>query len=261
MAALAATERATTGTVLTARRREQLIVLLAVVSGVTDAAGFVGLGGAFSSVMTGNMVLLGLSGGTGNGSLAARTGAAILAFIIGCGVGGRLAGRAKEGQPVWPASVTIALAAELAVLCVYTLGLEAVGGHPGDVTKSALLACNAMALGIQSSAIQRFGVSGLSTTYLTGTLTTTIVHLASGRPARHVALNLKLLAGLIVGAAAGGLLATHAMRLTPLLQLAGLGTVIACAWLAGQRDGAGRATRPAGKEAAGQRAGGLGDMN
>jgi uncharacterized membrane protein YoaK (UPF0700 family) len=35
-----------------------------------------------------------------------------------------------------------------------------------------LLALTALALGIQSAAIQRFGVLGLSTTYLTGTLTT-----------------------------------------------------------------------------------------
>ena len=214
------------------RRRERLVVMLAVVSGVTDAAGFIGLGGAFSSVMTGNMVLLGLAGGTGNGSLAARTGAAIIAFIAGCVVGGRVAGRHQQGQPVWPPAITLALGAELAVLCLYAVGLEAVGGHPGEVTKSALLACNAMALGIQSSAIQRFGVSGLSTTYLTGTLTTTIVHLASGRPASHVSLNLRLLAGLIAGAAVGGFLAFHAMRFTPLLQIGALGVVITLAMLA-----------------------------
>jgi uncharacterized membrane protein YoaK (UPF0700 family) len=217
-----------------ARRREHLIAMLAVVSGVTDAAGFIGLGGAFSSVMTGNMVLMGLSAGTGNGSLAARTGAAIIAFITGCVVGGRVAGRHREGQPVWPPSITRALAVELAVFCAYAVALQAVGGHPSSVAKSALLSCNALALGIQSSAIQRFGVSGLSTTYLTGTLTTTIVHLASGRPLRHVTLNLRLLGGLIAGAAAGGFLAMHAMRFTPALQIGGLGTVVVLAALAGR---------------------------
>ena len=229
---IAATERVAPRSPMDAPRREHLITLLAMVSGVTDAAGFIGLGGAFSSVMTGNMVLLGLSGGTGDGALAARTGAAIIAFIVGCVVGGRVAGRHREGQPIWPPSITRALAVELAVFCAYGAALQAVGGHPSSVAKSGLLACNALALGIQSSAIQRFGVSGLSTTYLTGTLTTTIVHLASGHHVRHVSLNLRLLAGLIVGAAAGGFLALHAMRLTPALQIGGLGAVVVLALVA-----------------------------
>lgn len=89
-----------------------------------------------------------------------------------------------------------------------------------------MLALNAVALGLQSSAIQRFGVSGLSTTYLTGTLTSTMVHLATRRPIRHVALNLQLLAALIIGAAAGGALATYAMRFAPALQIGGVGFVV-----------------------------------
>jgi uncharacterized membrane protein YoaK (UPF0700 family) len=238
--ALAATGRTASQQRMDARRREHLITMLAVVSGVTDAAGFIGLGGAFSSVMTGNMVLLGLSAGTGNGSLAARTGAAIVAFIAGCVVGGRVAGRPREGQPIWPPSITRALSFEFAVYCAYAVALQAAGGHPSSIAKSALLACNALALGIQSSAIQRFGVAGLSTTYLTGTLTTTIVHLASGRPVRHVALNLRLLAGLIAGATAGGYLALHSMRLTPLLQMGCLGAVILAALACGGGERGGR---------------------
>ncbi len=204
------------------------MIVLATVTGVTDASGFVHLGGAFSSVMTGNLVLLGLAGGTGNGALAARTGAAIAAFVAGCIVGGRVAGVHRQGDgAVWPPSITRALAVELAVFAAYATALEVVGGNPtGDVMKTSLLAVNALALGIQSSAIQRFGVSGLSTTYLTGTLTTTIVHLSAGRPVRHVALNIQLLAGLIAGAAVGGVLAAHAMRFTPVMQLGGVGLVI-----------------------------------
>lgn len=212
---------------LDARRREQLVVVLAVVSGVTDAAGFIGLGGAFSSVMTGNMVLFGLAGGAGDAALAARAGAAIVAFVLGCIIGTRLAGHHTDGESVWPRSVTRALVAELVVFCVYGSLLEAVGGHPlGAVIKTVLLAFNAVALGIQSSAIQRFGVSGLSTTYLTGTLTTTVVHLTARRPLREVALNFRLLGALIGGAAVGGFVAVNALRFTPLLQIAGVAIVV-----------------------------------
>lgn len=221
---------------LNAARRGHLVVVLAVVSGITDASGFVHLGGAFSSVMTGNMVLVGLAGGTGNGGLAARAGAAIAAFVIGCVIGGRVAGQPEPGDGLWPRAITRALAAELGIFLIYGIALEAAGGNPvGDVSRTSLLALNALALGLQSSAIQRFGVSGLSTTYLTGTLTTTIVHLSSGRPLRGVVLNVRLLAALVVGAAAGGLLAMHAMRAVPLLQVGGVGVVILMAMAAIER--------------------------
>jgi len=39
------------------RRRHALVVVLTFVTGSADATGFLALGGAFSSVMTGNMVL------------------------------------------------------------------------------------------------------------------------------------------------------------------------------------------------------------
>jgi len=45
------------------RRRHSLVVVLTFDTGCADATGFLALGGAFSSVMTGNMVLLGLSAG------------------------------------------------------------------------------------------------------------------------------------------------------------------------------------------------------
>lgn len=232
-AAVPATAQTRLRSAMDARRREHLVVMLALVSGVTDAAGFIGLGGAFSSVMTGNMVLLGLAGGAGDAALAARAAAAIAAFIVGCIIGTRLAGHHTDGEGLWPRSVTRALIAELCVFCVYAVALQLAGGHAGGtVVKTALLACNAVALGIQSSAIQRFGVSGLSTTYLTGTLTTTVVHLASRRPIRHVSLNIRLLAALIGGAVVGGFLASHALRYTPLLQIAGVGAVIVAAFMA-----------------------------
>lgn len=230
--ALAAERTGVRQRTLSVTRRERLVVVLAAVSGVTDAAGFVGLGGAFSSVMTGNMVLVGVGGGTGNGSLAARAGTAVAAFILGCVLGGRLAGRHREGDGVWPLSVTRALRAEFACFLIYAVALQPLSHHIGGLAETVLLGLNAVALGIQSSAVQRFGVQGLSTTYMTGTLTTTIVHLTAGRHVRHVALNLKLLAALILGACVGGFLAEHAMRFTPLLQLCGVGFVIAAATLA-----------------------------
>jgi uncharacterized membrane protein YoaK (UPF0700 family) len=223
---------------MTADRRGNLVLALAIVSGAMDATGFLHLGGAFSSVMTGNMVLLGLAAGTANGALAVHAGAAIVAFVLGCIIGTQIAGHADDGDEIWPPSITRALTAELLIFTAYAVVLEVSGGDPrADALRTVLLATNAVALGVQSSAIQRFGVSGLSTTYLTGTLTTTIVHLASRRPIDRVALNLKLLACLIIGAAAGGAIALHAMRLSPVIPLLGVGFVIVMAQAASRTPG------------------------
>lgn len=202
-------------------------MLLAVVSGATDAVGFISLGGSFTSVMTGNMVLLGLSAGQRNGDLAAHAAAAILAFVIGVAVGTRIAGSPREGDPVWPRAVTRALTVEYALFVAFAVGWEITGGRPtADVTQVALLALNAIALGIQSATILRFGIPGLSTTYMTGTLTTAVARLATGRRPSDVARQAEILGGLIFGAAIGAVIATHAIRFSPLLQLPLLSVVL-----------------------------------
>jgi uncharacterized membrane protein YoaK (UPF0700 family) len=210
--------------------------VLAVVSGATDAIGFLGLGGVFTSVMTGNMVLLGLGAGTGDWSLVTHAGLAIAAFVFGCVVGVRTAGTSTTGDPVWPAAVTRALAIELAVLVLFAIGWEAAGGHPRlESLQLALLALNAVALGIQSSATQRFGVSGLSTTYLTGTLTSVVIRLTSSGSLRAAAHSLRILTALIVGAVVGGVLTVEAPRCAPLIQLLGVGGVVAATSLKRRR--------------------------
>jgi hypothetical protein len=70
----------------------------------------------------------------------------------------------------------------------------------------------------------------LSTTYLTGTLTTLVTSLASGGRFRDVARQLALLVALVTGAATAGLLlALHATEFLPLVQLAPLGVVVSMA--------------------------------
>ena len=201
------------------RARDTLVVVLAVNSGFSDAFGYLALGAAFSSVMTGNMVLFGLSLGTGNLSLTLHTLVAIALFIAGCWVGTLLAGIAQPVNPAWPPTVTRALVVQLAIIAVYAAGFWATGSHPDEGWQLALLGLNAAALGLQSSAVQRFGVPGLSTTYLTGTLTQTVIRLASRRPVREVGHSLAILAGLIVGGAAGGLTGHEIRWLGPLVQL------------------------------------------
>jgi uncharacterized membrane protein YoaK (UPF0700 family) len=219
----------------TARLRQTLVVTLAVVSGATDAIGLLALGGAFTSVMTGNMVLLGVAASSADGALAASSGLAILAFCAGAALGARLAGVPVAGDPVWPRPVTVALGVELVLFAGYAVGWWVTGGNPGRGLALVLLLCTAVGLGIQSSTVQRFGVSGMSTTYLTGTLTTVVIRLATGRGVREVWHSIEILLGLIAGAAAGALLVLHLPLVAPALQLGALGAVVGVGGLVAQR--------------------------
>lgn len=202
------------------RRRDGAVVLLAALSGATDAVGLLALGGSFTSVMTGNMVFLGVAVGTRQAAALGFTLAAIGGYVVGVLVGARVAGEPHRGDGIWPRQVTRGLLLELACFAVFAAAWWGEGGHPPRALFTALLALNAAALGIQSGVIIRFGVNGLSTTYMTGTLTTLLVRLAGRHPLASVGRSGALLAGLICGAAAGGLAYTQARSLVPALQLA-----------------------------------------
>lgn len=215
------------------RLRSAAAVILAVTSGATDAAAFLALGGAFTSVMTGNLVLLGISLGRENSVLAEQIVLAVIGYIGGCAVGVRIAGAAHPDDPPWPPAATRTLAVETGLLMVYAIGWWAVGGHPDGAIRPALLGVCAFALGMQSSAVRRFGVTGLSTTYLTGTLTTLVAHLAGGERLRGVALHVSLLIALVVGAVfVALLLRLHVGEFAPLVSLLPLVLVLAIAFVA-----------------------------
>lgn len=202
------------------RSRNALTLVLVVMSGATDAVGFLALGGAFTSVMTGNLVLLGVSVADANAVLALHTVTAIGSFVLGAWLGARvsLSGQRDDDDPAWPRGVTRALWVEFAVLSACAMWWWTADGVQRDSAWLALL-LNATALGIQSSAVQRFGVAGLSTTYLTGTLTTLVVTLATGRGVGDLRHSSASLVALVSGASVGALLCSHAPRWVPVLQL------------------------------------------
>jgi uncharacterized membrane protein YoaK (UPF0700 family) len=191
-----------------------------------DAVGFLRLGGVFTSVMTANMVLLGISAGRHNAPLALHAGAAFTGYILGLFIGSRVAGRAVDGQPTWPRRVTVALGVEFALIVSFAAWWEVTGGHPSSGPTYGFLGLNAAALGIQSSAVLRFGVPGVSTTYLTGLLTQLVADMRGGArqfPGR----GLTILLALISGGALGAGLAIDAPRLMPIVPLGALILVVA----------------------------------
>jgi uncharacterized membrane protein YoaK (UPF0700 family) len=195
-----------------------LVVLLTVVTGATDAIGFLHLGGVFTSVMTANMVLLGISGPRHDGSLALHSGVAFIGYVAGSWIGACVAGHASRAQPVWPRRVTAALLLELGLFGIFGVWWELAGGHPSAEATYVLIGVNAIALGTQSSAVLRFGLPGLSTTYLTGTLTQLVAGVARRKgpvPIRSVA----ILLALVVGAVIGAVLAIEVPRAAPAVPL------------------------------------------
>jgi uncharacterized membrane protein YoaK (UPF0700 family) len=205
--------------------RDALAVVLAVVTGAADAIGFTRLGGVFTSVMTGNMVLLGVSGGKHDASLALHAGIALAGYVLGTLLGTRVAGKASAHQSVWPRPITVALLVELVIFGIFAVWWELAGGHPTGASTYALIGSNALALGIQSSAVLRFGSLGLSTTYLTGTLTQTVANLV-GRRSPVSARDVAILIALVVGAGLGALLAVSVPRAAPAVPLGFLVLVI-----------------------------------
>jgi len=206
-----------------ARARDRLVVALTFATGATDAIGVTRLGNVFASVMTGNFVFLGLSVGERSAAVAVHSLVAIFAFMIGAYVGSRIAGHRPANGPIWPAGVTRALALEAAVMAALAVGWEATAGHPTGILQILMLAAAAYCMGSQSGAVTGLGVSGLSSTYMTGTFTVLLSTLAVKHQIDRR--SAAILLAIIVGAAVGGVLVFGASRWAgpiPFVVLAGV---------------------------------------
>ena len=209
-----------------------IAVLLTFSSGAMDVASFTRLGSVFASVMTGNIVVFGLSLARGSVSLAAHTLTAIAGYVIGVAVGTRVAWfHAKRVQPYdrhspWPPHVTIAFLLEFLLIAGVAAGWEITGSRPGSGAQFVMLALAASAMGIQSAAVMDMGLKEVSTTFLTGTLTGLVGSLVA-RDGRRVGLRRPgVLFGLASGAILAGLLVAYVPDLVPALPLGAVAIVI-----------------------------------
>ena len=193
--------------------RDGLLVLLTLTTGAVDASCFLHLGNVFSSVITGNLVLLGVAAATQSASLAIHSGVALAGYSAGVLIGAPIATRRARGGETWPLSVSVTLVAEFCVLAAFSVGWELTGGRPGSTAQVLLIAALAVAMGIQSAAVRQLG--GMSTTYLTGTLTAVVTELVTRDRGPGFARSVGVLAAIVSGAAAGGLVAEHAPAWLP----------------------------------------------
>ncbi|MFE7597836.1 YoaK family protein [Streptomyces sp. NPDC057494] len=172
-------------------RLAPLLLVLTFVSGLVDAASFLGLGRVFVANMTGNVVFLGfaLSGVAELSALASVV--ALTGFLAGAVAGGSWRRDVEAGRLFAP------LVAVQALLAAFALAAETAGW--GRYAVLVPLACG---MGLQNAVVHRLGVPDLTTTVMTRTLT----GLAADRLGRATVRRGVSVTALAAGALSGGLL-------------------------------------------------------
>jgi uncharacterized membrane protein YoaK (UPF0700 family) len=185
---------------------------LAACAGVVDLVAIVGLGGAFASVVTGNLVTVGLGIGSTNDHTFAAPAVAVAAYAAGVALALLLPRLRGPGL----------LMVEFGLLGALTAGWIATDGSPGRTARLLLLAAGAIAMGVQSVVARWLHES---TTYLTGTLTGAVHDLITGQEGTRAAA-IGQLAALTAGATVAAALLTAARWSAPLLGLVLLLTAV-----------------------------------
>jgi len=183
------------------------VLLLTGAAGYVDAVSYLALGRVFTANMTGNTVLFGLAIVQGDGGAVVRTALALGAFAGGIAIGAWLVHRV-ESPAEWPRGVTLALGFECVLLAA--LAGDRSSMLVGRVTLAAL------AMGVQSAAARRLDVFGITTTFVTGTLTS-LVSLIARHGMRPTAAGhgKRILATAWVVYVVGAMAAGAAMQLAP----------------------------------------------
>jgi uncharacterized membrane protein YoaK (UPF0700 family) len=152
------------------------ILLLTLVAGSADALGYLNLGKVFTSNMTGNVVLMGIALSEGRGSDTGRSLFALLAFIVGNSIGALLCSRFFRKDS--PASILTAVISLEAILLLTFAAFSTVLPPEGQLEMAyPLIALLGASMGLQAAAVYRMGTPGVTTTAITGTLTTLLTGL------------------------------------------------------------------------------------
>jgi uncharacterized membrane protein YoaK (UPF0700 family) len=141
------------------------------VTGLVDAVSFLSLGRVFTANMTGNIVLLAFATAHVPGLSIARSLTALLAFLVGAILGGRVMARASTDSQIRFAAQAFLL--EVAFL--FAASFCAVGYRAALLENSfqpfALIALTALAMGTRNAAVRKLAIPDLTTTVLTLTIT------------------------------------------------------------------------------------------
>jgi uncharacterized membrane protein YoaK (UPF0700 family) len=178
------------------------LLVLTFITGLVDAASFLGLGHVFTANMTGNVVLLGF-GVAGSGGLPVLAPVlSLTAFVAGSTAGGALVRRLERRHPTL---VARALAIEVGLTATAAILATIANVRAGEVAAYVVIVLLALGMGVRNAAVRHLDVPDLTTTVLTRTLTA----LASDSPLaggsgtgslRRLSAVVAMLAGAVVGA-------------------------------------------------------------
>ncbi len=178
------------------------LMVLTFTTGVIDAVSFVGLGHVFTANMTGNVVFIGFALAGARGVSIARSLVALLAFGGGALLGGRLVRGLARASARHLAIASASEATALAIAAGVALGRT---GLPPASIAYALITLTAFAMGLRNSIVRKLGVSDVTTTVLTLTITGLAADssLAGGdnpRSGRRLISVVAMLGGAVLGA-------------------------------------------------------------
>lgn len=168
-------------------RKTLPILILSWTSGCLDALGFLRLGRVFTANMTGNTVLFGLALAQGDWPALLRSLVALVGFSLGVVVGTLLVeSKGERQQRTWAIQIMRSLIIEAWILLIFAVGWSWPGPvTPDSPTANLLIGLSALAMGQQSATIVSLGIPGVSTTYITGTITTLMSNIS-----RHFSLRI-----------------------------------------------------------------------
>jgi uncharacterized membrane protein YoaK (UPF0700 family) len=140
---------------------------LTFVTGLVDAFSYLVLGHVFVANMTGNVVFLALALAGAPGFSIPASLLALVAFVVGAAIGGRLAGVLGADRH----RVLMRTAMVEAILFGAAAVTTAAGRPDSESVRDLLIVMLAAAMGIQNATARRLAVPDLTTTVLTLTIT------------------------------------------------------------------------------------------
>ncbi|WP_245985249.1 YoaK family protein [Streptomyces tateyamensis] len=203
-----------------------LLLALTVLSGMIDAVSYLMLGQVFVANMTGNVVFLGFALAGAPGFSVTTSLVALLAFVAGAFLGGRLlAPVTHRGRALLHAVLveTVLLGAAALLVALFPVS-------PGstDSSRDLATAVLALAMGVQNAMVAVVAVPDLTTTVVTRTITAAFADTGrTGRLEQRAGRRLLSVLTLAAGALVGATLVLHAS------QGAALGVPAALALVAG----------------------------
>src|SRR4051794_32350812 len=179
------------------------MLLLTFGTGIVDAVGYLGLDRVFTGNMTGNVVILGMALVGADGLPVLGPLLALLGFMAGAAVGGRVLKTAGAG---WSARATALFAVVGATMLALAVVLFAEGEEPPHLVAVTVTTLLGGVMGIQAATARFLAVKDVTTVVVTSTITGLAADsvLGSGKgggTGRRATAVVLILAGAGVGAA------------------------------------------------------------